>query len=199
MKEHAHVELSFRTTVSTDQTVADILAGEADVGFAALPVYSPSLQVSALFGDELFLVMSARHPLASRAAVMPADLEGERFVLFERGASIRRSTDQFFQQVRIHPPLALETNDTYFMKLMVERGLGISLLPAWAVRDEVAAGRLVHLPVEGHHLRRSVSMISLRRFPPSATRAFVEFVLAHRDELQTLARGAGPARAEGAR
>src|SRR5919106_256153 len=100
MKAHPQVELSFRTTVSTDQTVADILAGEADVGFAALPVYSPSLQVNALFEDELFLIMSPLHPLTSRPSVAAADLERERFVLFERGASIRRSTDHFFQQVR---------------------------------------------------------------------------------------------------
>src|SRR5206468_12272974 len=45
MRAHPRIELTFRTTVSTDQTVADILAGAAEVGFAALPVYSPSLQV----------------------------------------------------------------------------------------------------------------------------------------------------------
>ena len=189
MSDHPDVQVSFRTTVSTDQTVADILAGEADVGFAALPVYSPALQVNELFEDELFLVMSPRHRLADRSAVAPAELERERLILFERGASIRRSTDRFLQEVHIRPPLALETNDTYFMKLMVEHGLGLSLLPAWSVREEVASGRLVQLPVEGHHLRRSVSMISLGRFPPSATRAFVDFVLAHRDELQRIARG----------
>ena len=32
-------------------------------------------------------------------------------------------------------------------------------------------------------------MIFLGRFPPAATRAFVEFMLAHRDELQSVARG----------
>ena len=45
MKAHPRIELTFRTTVSTDQTVGDILAGAAEVGFAALPVYPPSLQV----------------------------------------------------------------------------------------------------------------------------------------------------------
>lgn len=195
MKAHPQVEVSFRTTVSTDQTVADILNGAADVGFAALPLYAPALQVNDLFEDELFLVVSPRHPLAAKRTASAADLERERFILFERGTSIRRATDQFFQQVQVRPALALETNDTYFVKLMVQHGLGISLLPAWAVREEVAARRLVRLPIQGHRLRRSVSIISLSRFPASATRAFLKFVLAHRHELQAIARGGQDRRA----
>ena len=189
MQAHPRIELTFRTTVSTDQTVADILAGTAEVGFAALPVYSPSLQVRELFEDELVLVVGPRHALAGAATASVRDIAAERLVLFERGSSIRRATDAFFHRVGVRPALALESNDTYFVKLMVEHGLGVSLLPTWAVRDEVAKGRLVRLAVAGHRLRRSVSMIFLGRRPPAATRAFVEFMLAHREELQAVAHG----------
>jgi DNA-binding transcriptional LysR family regulator len=188
MKDNAALELSFRTTASTEQTLADILGGEADVGFAGLPVYSPALHVVELFDDELSLVVGRGHRLTGQSVATAADVERERFILFERGNSIRRSTDQFFQQLQLKPALALETNDTYFVKAMVERGLGISLLPAWATRDEVAEGRLVRLRVEGHRLRRTVSMVSLGR-PASSTRAFVAHVLAHREALQAIARG----------
>ena len=188
MRAHPRIELTFRTTVSTDQTVADILAGAAEVGFAALPVYSPSLQVGELFEDELVLVVAPRHRLAGQGTASVDDIAAERLVLFERGSSVRRATDAFFHQVGVRPELALESNDTYFVKRMVEHGLGVSLLPAWAVREEVARGRLVRLAIDGHRLRRSVSMIFLGRRPPSATRAFVEFMLAHRAELQAVAR-----------
>ena len=72
---------------------------------------------------------------------------------------------------------------------MVERGIGVSLLPAWAVRDEVAWGWLAKLRVEGHRLRRTVAVISLARFQPAATRAFLEFVRGRRAELQQMAEG----------
>jgi len=188
MRAHPRIELTFRTTVSTEQTVADILEGAAEVGFAALPLYSPALQVRELFEDELALVTAPGHPLAGRGTVSVADVAAERLVLFERGSSIRRSTDAFFHQVGVRPALALESNDTFFVKLMVERGLGVSLLPAWAVREELAAGRLVRLAIAGHRLRRAVSMIYRGRFPAGATRAFVEFMLAHQAELQAVAR-----------
>jgi DNA-binding transcriptional LysR family regulator len=187
MREHEGVELSFRTTVSTDQTVTDILNGASDVGFASMPVYSPALQVTELFEDELVLVVGHAHKLAGRREATVKEIERERLILFERGASIRRSTEDFFKRVNISPELAMESNDTYFIKLMVEHGLGISLLPAWAVRDEVVAGKLAELRIRDHHLRRSVAMVSLGRFQPSPTRAFLSFILRNKKRLQEMA------------
>jgi DNA-binding transcriptional LysR family regulator len=188
MREHERIELSFRTTASTEQTVADILNGAADVGFASLPVYSPALQVTELFEDELGLVVSSRHKLAEAREVSVSDIQRARFILFEQGASIRRATDAFFKRVDLSPDLALESNDTYFIKLMVEHGVGVSLMPSWAVREEVEAGRLTWLRVAGHRLTRAVAVIALGRFQPSTTRAFIEYILEHRESLQKAAR-----------
>ncbi len=188
MREHEHIELSFRTTVSTEQTVADILAGAAEVGFASLPVYSPALQVTELFEDELVLVVGAKHHLAGRSEVAVEELRRERFILFEQGASIRRATDAFFSRVDLRPDLALESNDTYFIKLMVEHGMGISLIPSWAVREETQGGKLSPLRISGHQLTRTVALVALGRFQPSPTRAFIAYVLLHKDELQQAAR-----------
>ena len=189
MDSHPGIDLSFRTTVSTEQTVADILNGAADVGFASLAVYSPNLQVTKVFEDELVLVVSKDHRLATKRTASVAEIQREKMILFERGASIRRATDQFFDQIGVSPDLALESNDTYFIKRMVERGLGSSLLPAWAVRDEVLAEKLAQLQISGHRLRRSVSLVSLGRFQPSPTRAFIEYILRHKSRLQAMAEG----------
>jgi DNA-binding transcriptional LysR family regulator len=187
MRTHPGVELSFRTTVSTEQTVADILNGAADVGFASLAVYSPGLRVTPLFVDELVLVVGRNHRLVGRESVTVEDLDGERLILFERGASIRRATDEFFNQVGMEPKLALESNDTYFIKLMVEHGIGVSLLPAWAVKDEVPARKLVYLRIAGYSMRRSVAMVSLSQFQPSPTRAFLAYILSQKQTLQGMA------------
>jgi DNA-binding transcriptional LysR family regulator len=197
MRANPLIELSFRTTASTEQTLADVLNGTADVGFGSLPDYSPALQATELFEDELVLVVSNQHRLArndgSGAVVVVAatEIERERLIMFERGTSIRRTTEDFFKRAGIRPALALESNDTYFMKRMIEHGLGISLLPSWAVREEVEAGKLAQLEIEGHRLRRSISMISLGRFQPAPTRAFLAFMLSHSTQLQEMALNAG--------
>jgi LysR family transcriptional regulator for metE and metH len=187
MREHPWVEVSFRSTASTDQTIADIQGGTADVGFASLPVYSPALKVQELFQDELVAVVGHAHRLAGRPLATVEELLAERFVLFERGNSVRRATDEFFGKVGGEPRTALESNDTAFIKLMVERGFGISLLPSWAVRDEVRWGWLAQLRVKGHRLRRTVALLALGRFQPSSTRAFVQHVVKNRAALQAMA------------
>ena len=53
-------------------------------------------------------------PWPARAAATIDELRKERFILFERGASIRRATDEFFNKIKVQPALALESNDTYF-------------------------------------------------------------------------------------
>lgn len=176
MDSHPSVELIFRTTTSTEQTVTGILDGSIDVGFASLAVYSPGLAFSRVFEDELVLVVGITHPLAKRRSVLVGDIRDERWILFERGASIRRATDTFFKEAGMVPEKALESNDTYFIKLMIERGLGVALLPGWAVKEEVAAGELSRLRIKDHKLIRSVSMASLKGSRSAAIDAFIRFM-----------------------
>ena len=103
MEEHTEIELVFRTTVSTEQTVTDILNGAADIGFASLPTYSPTLSVTELVQDELVLVAGPNHNFAKLKNVKPKALEKERVILFERGSSIRRATDSFFKKLKLEP------------------------------------------------------------------------------------------------
>jgi DNA-binding transcriptional LysR family regulator len=186
MDAHESIELVFRTTVSTEQTVEDILNGVADIGFASLAVYSPTLRVNELFHDSLVLTVGKKHRLAKSGTVSIAELEKERWILFERGASIRRSTDNFFKTVKVEPEMALESNDTYFVKLMIEHGLGVSLLPSWAVREEIESGKLAQVKIENHELKRSVAMLSLKGAKSAPIRAFTEFVLGEKERLQKL-------------
>src|SRR5258705_2648031 len=125
MRAHPGIELSFRTTISTEQTIAGILDGAADIGFASWPVYAPALKVDQLVEDELMVIVGQQHRLAKKRAVTVKEIQRERLVLFERGSSIRRATDQFFDSVRIPPALGLQADDTYFIQVITEHGCGI--------------------------------------------------------------------------
>lgn len=181
------VELIFRTTVSTEQTVEDILNGVADVGFASLAVYSPNLEVTELFQDELVLVVGKKHKLARRDEISIRQLERERWILFERGSSIRRATDDFFKRKKIEPETALESNDVYFIKIMIEHGLGVSLLPSWAVTEELGRGDLSFVKVKNLNLKRQVAMLSIKGQQSAPIRAFINYVFNHKKKLQDIA------------
>ncbi len=187
MDAYETVELVFRTTVSTEQTVEDILDGVADVGFASMAVYSPNLQVIELFEDELVLVVGKKHRLNAKMEVSTGEIKDEKWILFERGASIRRATDDFFKKVKIEPETSLESNDTYFIKIMIEHGLGISLMPSWAVREEIKNGKLAQVKIKRHNLRRSVAMVSLKGLQSAPIRTFIAYILDNKTKLQSLA------------
>ena len=187
MDENENIDLVFRTTASTDQTVEDVLNGASDVGFASMPVYSPNLDVVELFKDELVLVVGKKHRLAKLKEVSVKELEKERWILFERGASIRRATDNFFKKVKVEPEMALESNDTYFIKLMVEKGLGVSLMPSWAIIEEVENKKLDLVKIKDHELKRSVAMVSIKGLQTTPIQAFIEYILEKQEELQNLA------------
>ena len=189
MDEYRQVDLLFRTTPSTEQTVEDILNGIIDVGFASLPVYSPNLEVEELFKDQLRLVTGPEHRFAGISSVAIGDLRDERWILFERGASIRRATDEFFKKVNLEPETALESNDADFIKIMIEHGLGISLLPSWIFREEVKMDKLGESEIKGHELKRSVAMVYLKANLSAPLRSFTDFIAARKRALQDSAIG----------
>lgn len=71
---------------------------------------------------------------------------------------------------------------------MVAHRLGISLLPTWAVREEMEAGKLAQMRVANPRLLRAGAVVSLGRFQSSPTRAFLAYILDNRDKLQAMAR-----------
>lgn len=181
---YPQVELFFRTTANTSETIKQVRANAADVGFASLPIRSRQLTVRRLFDDELVLVVSKDHPFANKSSVEPEELASERFVLYEQNVSVRHVTDAFFEEVQIEPFVVVESNDTDFILRMVAKGIGISFMPAWAVTEGVRQDSVRSLGVAGHHLRRSVAIFYLKSNPSAAVRTFLSFLQEHREEIQ---------------
>ena len=81
---------------ATDRCLAAIRAGTADCGLLTLPIESPDLVTVPAMEEELLLVTSPTHPLARKRRIVPDDLRGQHFVLFESGSNTRRALDEFF-------------------------------------------------------------------------------------------------------
>jgi DNA-binding transcriptional LysR family regulator len=187
IRRYPQVELFFRTTANTNETIKQIRSNTADVGFASLPIRSRELKVERLFDDELVLTVSRAHGFAKRAFVEANDLTGQRFILYEQNVSVRQVTDTFFQHVAIEPVVAAESNDTDFILQMVAENVGIAFLPAWAVADELHKNRVRAITVSNHPLRRSVAICHLKSNPSAAVRVFLSFLRQHREAIQRAA------------
>ena len=100
-------------------------------------------------------------------------------VLFGRSSSYLEFTTATFRQAGVLPNSVLELDNIEAAKKMVERGLGVSLVPASTVAAELAAGTLTRIElVDAAPVRREI--VAVRRIdagPPSgAAGLFLEML-----------------------
>src|SRR5262245_61730647 len=102
------------------------------------------------------------HRLAKKRRIVPQDLAGEPFVLFEPGSATRRVIDAFFLTEKIEPTIVMDTENVEIIKAMVKTGLGIGIVPYQAVAREVRAGQFFCARIDGHELVRETGWVYAR-------------------------------------
>ncbi|OLT02860.1 hypothetical protein BJF90_28245 [Pseudonocardia sp. CNS-004] len=85
------------------------------------------------------------HPLAGARPLTPADLTDELLLVTPPGCSFRMATDRLFGP----GGRRTELGSVSTVKAWIGQGLGIALLPDFAVAGEIADGTLVPLPLHG--------------------------------------------------
>lgn len=104
-----------------------IVSGRVDCGFLRLPTINPELETIFLEADPLMAVIPEHHPLAYCKKFPVQELVSAPFLLLSRGAN-SDATD-IFSNCGLNPKVHIMTWDDYAIMSMVEKGLGISVLP----------------------------------------------------------------------
>ncbi|MBI5548536.1 MAG: LysR family transcriptional regulator [Deltaproteobacteria bacterium] len=135
-----NVRLTYRRS---DLVVEDVLSDQADMGIVAYPAPRSGVRVLPFRSDELVLVTSRDHPLGCRRTVKLADLEGMRFVAFERDIPTGKAVDSLLREAGVRVQTVMEMDNVETIKRAVELGLGVSILPKATVQAEELAGGLL--------------------------------------------------------
>jgi DNA-binding transcriptional LysR family regulator len=187
-RRYPAVTLDLKTTESTQQSIARVKNGDLDIALAVATGGEGGVEVHPLGVHEAVLCVPPSHALASKRTVVPKDLEGERFLLFEKPVSIRWLSDDFFRHHDVNPLIVLESNDVHLIRSMIEVGYGIGFLPDWAIQRELKERRLHPLRVPGRSLRQQFGLVYNPHSLSPAARAFTDFCIQHRDLLPETAR-----------
>jgi DNA-binding transcriptional LysR family regulator len=193
-RQHPDVDTKI-TAGTTDKCTALIQGGLADLGLMTLPVDVPELVTTPAFDEEMLLVTTPRHPLARKRRVMPQDLRGESFVLFEAGSNSRRAIDELFRKEQLEPRIVTDTENVELLKNLARAGLGVTIVPYQAVAREAAAGQLFCARIEGHTLVRRLGWVHARTSRVPRT---IEEMLRAFDRIKPKLRLAPPLRRTGA-
>jgi DNA-binding transcriptional LysR family regulator len=157
------------------KVVEAVLEDEADVGILSYPTASRSLSVLPLRAEPMVLVAHPSHRLARRRSVTPADLQGERFVAFDRDLPIRRAIDRALKQQEVAVEVVMEFDNVETIKQAIGINSGVSILPRPTVLKESEMRTLAVVPLGLPGLVRPVGIIHRRgrRLTPVVAR-FIE-------------------------
>src|SRR2546430_4700919 len=135
---HPRVEVSVRTGHSED-VVELVLRDEVQVGLGRT-IRHPDLELRPFHTEDLVLVCAPEHAFTKRSTVAMAEVAGQKLIMFDRTSSYYEITQGAFLSAGVSLRGLMELDSIEAAKKMVERGLGIALLPGTAVAREVAGG-----------------------------------------------------------
>jgi len=142
---HPRVEVSVRTGHSED-LVDLVLREEVQLGLGR-EIHHPDLELRPFHKEVLVLVCAVDHPFASVRSVTMAEVTNEKLIMFDRTSSYYEITHAAFLSSRVKLRRYMELDSIEAAKKMVERGLGVALLPATAVLREVETKHLIRVKV----------------------------------------------------
>jgi DNA-binding transcriptional LysR family regulator len=155
-----------------------VLSDAADLGLVSYPEPSREITVIPWRQEEMVVAASPYHPLAGHSGtVSPEELQGLDFIGFDDDLPIAREIDRFLGGQGIKVNVALHFDNIQMIKEAVAHQVGVSIMPARIMKDEIAQGRLVAIPIAAPELYRPLGIIhrKKKRFYPVA-QAFLELL-----------------------
>lgn len=140
-----------------------VVTDQADLGLMSYPEATKQVTVLPWREEEMVVAASPYHPLAPRLELRPEDLEGLDFVGFDEDLPIRHDIDRFLREHHVHVNMTLHFDNLQMIKEAVAHGSGVSILPARIMKEEIAQGRLVPIPIASPELYRPVGIVHRRK------------------------------------
>jgi len=178
------------TAVNSERVVAQVRDGQADLGFVEGPRVPSTLRSRVVAQDELFVVVAPDHPWTRRRRPLTAaELAAASLVTREQGSGTRDALDAALRQVlgpsyeHAEPALSLSTATA--IRAAVAAGAGPAVLSSLAVRDDLARGQLVRVPIDELDLRRNLRAVWIgdRQPPAGAARDVITHITSYQAGL----------------
>ena len=119
-----------------------ITAREVELGVISFAPDDPTLRSIEVMSDGLVLITAPVHRLARRSEVSILELGDESFVAHNAPSPYRRQVLEAFEKHKTRLNIVVELPSLEAIKLLVERGSGVALVPRLSAEAELANGTL---------------------------------------------------------
>ncbi|MBZ0278552.1 MAG: LysR family transcriptional regulator [Anaerolineae bacterium] len=194
-RAYPNLTMALETGVTT-RIVNGVLAHRLDVGLIEGEIeglQTPQLASLILRDIDLFVIVGKGHDWCSAENVPLEALDGQPFITRTQDSQTRRWIDSLFTAHGVKPRIVAEFDNPEAIKQAVASGIGITILPEYAVTHEQARRVVRAVNITDVTLRRTLKLIwdESRPFAP-VTRALLAHLAAEFPQLNTIIMPAGP-------
>ncbi|MCB0047512.1 MAG: LysR family transcriptional regulator [Caldilineaceae bacterium] len=164
----------------TPRVLADLRTRRAEIGFIEGEIEDMDLtQIKTLTLEEheQLVIVGRNHPWHDRMRVTCAELDGKDFIMRQPTSQTRVWLDRRLHAAGIRVNVTGEFDNVESIKRAVARSTGLTILPDYAVQNEVESGTLAAIAIEGSPLQRTLRLAwHADGFFSPVTRAFLTFL-----------------------
>jgi DNA-binding transcriptional LysR family regulator len=171
----AHPGVDLHLVSANTRDTAELMAKQdIDIGLVEGPIEEQTLLVEPWRTDVMKLIVAQDHAFAAaKEPIDPKELQNEVLIVREPGSGSREVVTKALAARGIEPVRTLEIGSTAAIKQVVSAGLGVSIVSAVSVRDQVQLGHLKIIPIRDVKIERSLLRLRLPgRIAMPAARAF---------------------------
>ncbi len=148
------------------EVIDRIREGSLEIGMVGARWSDRRVVLEEAFSDELVLTVYPDHPWAARETIRLEELEGEPFIMREKGSGTRMVMHQILEANGFDPAHlngVAEMGSTEAVRQGIKARIGISILSARAVAEDVQRGTLVTLETEGVRFLRPFYLVQRKK------------------------------------
>jgi len=164
----------------TSEIVEKVIEGKIEISVVGARIDDNQLVQTPLIEDELRVVVPSDHRWAGQSSTTIDDIVHEPFIVRERGSGTLNAIEQHLQNAGhtltgLH--VVAEMGSTEAVRQSVKNHVGISILSAIAVADDIRSGLLKTLTIDGFDLKRHFYLTyHKQRTPSPLCRTFMDFM-----------------------
>src|SRR2546421_9959007 len=155
---HPHIKIEVKRSLAS-RIPSEILGRDVEIGVVTFKLTDKAISSIPLTIDELALIVAPDHPLAAKKIVSVRELGAETFIAHNVPSPYRERVIKTFEKYRTPLNISMEMPTLEAIKRLVEKGLGVALIPRLAARTEIARKQLAGLSVKEMRLERRVHLI----------------------------------------
>jgi len=174
----AHVEVDY---LRPEKVYAAVAEQKADLGLVSYPESNRDVAAVPWREERMVLAAPPTHPLAvqqqqQHKRVRVAELEGVEFIGFDQDLPISRHIERYFREHGVKVRMVMHFDNIQSMKEALRLGTAVSILPEPMLREEVAEGRIVAIPIQPAISRPLGILTHRRKVLPAAAAAFLDLL-----------------------